>query len=842
MLIAPFFFAVENYPYPVHDKEEATTQTSSSTEKESTVSVEKNVIADSVDNDAVVVINEEKSGTVDKNDDDYYEYYYVYYDEQGNIVNNATQPKDTAALQSENKVQEIKIEPPSAPTSAVAHNSVVTRDKTPGDTPTIYAEIQNPDQQHSIDESEDEDEGLSIFGIPIPKIPISLSFGLAPALSQGLLPLPIGRKGDTDSSSDLVTSGSDNDVVKSKLPSVVNNDQTRGPDGIDPIWIETGLKAASNILPSLMTSLAGSGGSSDTGSEREGVTNKREIAKTAAGNGNNHQMYNYQHPQNPIIPLSQHHQKHHQKYFPSSGAGAESDYFPKGYIPAIKFDHPIHGRPGPLPGGGSPVLPPPSVSHENIHPPPKIAFNEYPESDLREGGHVGSPKHTVNGFRPLFRPNKVDPMYGSKDVIETVAFPGLEPTGSVVLPPGFKTPATFSTEANRYPPLKSPSITFSSPATNDIEQSTEEEEEASVGPSYEAVPNYYDTTQERPNLALPSEPVPTLADLFPSQTPTEEAYEDTRQGEEGQEEYEYYEEVPEYDRTGVVERDGQSEIEKLLQELRLQQQQQQQSTDRVVPTLEVEEITEKSGPVTSTNRIDSTLGSLLDNVAVTHRGSPKEDPEMTTPESTTFLEKESSTTTTTTEGNPEAAKEDEYEYEYYYEYYEEDEDTTDKNAESSTAPTSTLGSIFELMHQQQTEPPPIRTSTQLYDGSNNGNFLESQRSSVTVESVSASRIQAFPSSSPRSNDRQATARSSSPYPFHPDRLDPGAPPKGGSDNTVNWYYSSYNGDGQNKPYVGPGKEEVLGRRRGVRNAATSEVKVNTWVLGSLATALVFLII
>ena len=45
----------------------------------------------------------------------------------------------------------------------------------------------------------EKDEGLSIFGIPIPTIPISLSFGLAPAISQvfsngGLIPL--GRKGE----------------------------------------------------------------------------------------------------------------------------------------------------------------------------------------------------------------------------------------------------------------------------------------------------------------------------------------------------------------------------------------------------------------------------------------------------------------------------------------------------------------------------------------------------------------------------------------------------------------------------------------------------------------------
>ena len=51
---------------------------------------------------------------------------------------------------------------------------------------------------------------MTIFGIPIPKIPFSLSFGLAPTISQGLIPLPIGRKGDTDpSATDLMPESSE---------------------------------------------------------------------------------------------------------------------------------------------------------------------------------------------------------------------------------------------------------------------------------------------------------------------------------------------------------------------------------------------------------------------------------------------------------------------------------------------------------------------------------------------------------------------------------------------------------------------------------------------------------
>ena len=39
-------------------------------------------------------------------------------------------------------------------------------------------------RQESQPAQEEKDEGMTIFGIPIPKIPFSLSFGLAPTISQ----------------------------------------------------------------------------------------------------------------------------------------------------------------------------------------------------------------------------------------------------------------------------------------------------------------------------------------------------------------------------------------------------------------------------------------------------------------------------------------------------------------------------------------------------------------------------------------------------------------------------------------------------------------------------------
>ena len=64
-------------------------------------------------------------------------------------------------------------------------------------------------QESQQQEEEKEAQGMTIFGIPIPKIPFSLSFGLAPTISQGLIPLPIGRKGDDPSATDLMADSSE---------------------------------------------------------------------------------------------------------------------------------------------------------------------------------------------------------------------------------------------------------------------------------------------------------------------------------------------------------------------------------------------------------------------------------------------------------------------------------------------------------------------------------------------------------------------------------------------------------------------------------------------------------
>lgn len=57
-------------------------------------------------------------------------------------------------------------------------------------------------------------------------------------------------------------------------------------------------------------------------------------------------------------------------------------------------------------------------------------------------------------------------------------------------------------------------------------------------------------------------------------------------------------------------------------------------------------------------------------------------------------------------------------------------------------------------------------------------------------------------------------RSSSPYPFHPDRLDPGAA-KPDVDESIRWYYDN-EGQERKKPFVG-------GERRSASSAAREAV-------------------
>ena len=148
----------------------------------------KNVLPD--DDFDIVDIDSEPNKT-SGNTDDIYEYYYVYYDEDGNIVNKTQTPTNLPIIK--DKVQEIPLTTLQSDKPAIKNGIPSSSDEKPGDTPTIYAQIQNMDEHDENKKGEEtatNDEGLTIFGIPIPKIPFPiLSFGLTPTLSHGLLPI-----------------------------------------------------------------------------------------------------------------------------------------------------------------------------------------------------------------------------------------------------------------------------------------------------------------------------------------------------------------------------------------------------------------------------------------------------------------------------------------------------------------------------------------------------------------------------------------------------------------------------------------------------------------------------
>ena len=810
---------------------------------------------------------DEKSDTVTgKEDDDAYEYYYVYYDESGNVVNTAA-AKETSPVHSEDvqtKLQEISLQATPAAT-------LISNDKVPGDTPTIYAEIKEPSKHAEAEKNTK--KPMTIFGIPIPSLPMNFpSFSLAPALSQGLLPLPVGRKGD-GSASDMATDESKTSGISVPAPSVPTSDGTRGPDSaLNKIWIETGLKTAGLFLPQIVKSFSSLASSSSSSSKRSGEGSEDDVEEdnTAKRHTNPDDFYNYAPPSNLQPGASQ----ELPRYFPSGQQQQAGEYFPKGYIPAIKFDHPVRSRPHGL-SGGSPVYPPPSQGH-SVHQqsvqsslnrtPPRRHYLVNDEVDRRELGSVGfgSSQTDVNGFRPLFRPNKADPFInggsagsGSNGFSSSIgdtypkgpepsAFPGID--ASLKLPPGFRTP----TVEKPLPPFKQPSIQFTSP-TNDIrfeEDDDDNEDQAgsdsdragsvvnTLGPAFEAVPEKEKSTlyQEedllkdasliRPTDESQATEGPLITSLFSKATGSTSSTTSTSTT-TSNEEYEYYYEddvddaLPSF--RPPTQDAGEEEIQRLLQQLR---EQGVPVSERTVPTLQVEEVT------TSKNVVST------ESIGVNHRGTPKNLQEATTSNSIDL-----DTTSATSESSTEAAdNKEEYEYEYYYEYYEDDEgSTTEASSESTTTSQETEGNIledysyeeeieekkqslddiFNLMKakgveaqpQQSPHPfdvrrptiaPAIRTSTVLYDV--NGNYLESQRSSI-----SASRIQSPPQlvSSTLTSVERSTRRdsSSSPYPFHPDHLDPARQPN--VDDKVKWYYANYNEE-KRGPFVGPGAEEVLG--------------------------------
>ena len=256
-----------------------------------------------------------------------------------------------------------------------------------GDTPTIYAGAANVSDIEKVDKPA-KDDGLSIFGIPIPTIPISLSFGLAPAISQvfsngGLIPL--GRKGEAST---------EKHSIDDKIDEILTeDDQTKGPDTQIPVWVDK----FKNIDFKKLAALFPDSFSSTKKTESEDEDNKVKRKTT---------FNNYLQPNSPLIPLKAP-DSSLPGYFPQSSKTPSGGYFPvdsqEQNIPIIKFDHPIH----PILPPNSPVLPPRGSEETNNFYQQILnkKLSTVSKSELQKLADNGRP---AGGFQPMFIPAKQD--------------------------------------------------------------------------------------------------------------------------------------------------------------------------------------------------------------------------------------------------------------------------------------------------------------------------------------------------------------------------------------------------------------------------------------------------
>ena len=423
-----------------------------------------NVEAQDTDVDIVDIDSDTKT-----NGDEVYEYYYVYYDEDGNIVSKNQTPAALPVIK--DKVQEIPLSPVKLDTK---NNIPSSNDEKPGDTPTIYAQIQDLDEHEDTkkggEDSEKEEEGLSIFGIPIPKIPLPiLSFGLMPAMSHGLL--PIGRKGDPSSTEEDVIRTRKRPVntrYKQKDPSVAQQlipDLTRGPDSIlDPIWVE-GIENAASVVDPTQTYLNKDDGNTYLSQDEVNAYLAQDDAKNniehrLTQNGKDklaiyhtsHQQrpfgrphvkkghtkaYGYLRPQNPIIPLTNTDDENMHYTIPKHRIR-------NGNLPALKFDHPvpsIQSVSSQTQSGNVPISLSPSLKRQQVFPPShsvpgnghKYVYAPEGNQMFKNGGiKITDRWQTEAGFVPIFNPDLGDPIYmqdaQKQDDKIPSAFPGIDAT------------------------------------------------------------------------------------------------------------------------------------------------------------------------------------------------------------------------------------------------------------------------------------------------------------------------------------------------------------------------------------------------------------------------------
>lgn len=538
--------------------------------------------------------------------------------------------------------------------------------------------------------------------------------------------------------------------------------------------------------------------------------------------------FGYLKPQNPIIPLNYNEpDQSRPKYFPS-GAGnihqEAPEIYPKDFLPAIKFDHPIvasgldsHRR--------SPIKPLP-----NLGPEPDLATDRLQidyGSDEYQQSIRNVHRHTEDGFLPLFQPNKADPMYSTKPS-PSIQFVGTEIQDEPLIISQDHSPIGPSFVA--VPKLKKrPEQQSLDTVVEEIPVTTTE----SILKRPTKVPPVM-LTRFPPTTSKPAAAVQLLEELVPQDDQDEDREDDAK--EDGEEEYEYeeYEEDEEDQTLTSTSPEATSSTTTITSTTSTASTTTTTTTPKIpVSTMEVEEVF--GAPAES--QITET------SVEIVHKGTPPDSGEESTQKSST------------------------YEYEYYY---EDDEETT-KNSDtvattkqevvtstvrqdtstpktsfvmttptkeaisvttvvrgsptdkgsltfekgSSTADTDpstatsadgdfSMQNILDLMrsenkkkveqeedaiHRPLTEfrstprPTPLlpirSSSTPNYDSGSN--FLQNKRSGVTVDSVGA-----------RKRDQQAVSETS-PYPFHPDRLDPaGQQPEHESD--LKWYYGNYNNE------------------------------------------------
>ena len=704
-----------------------------------------------------------------------YEYYYVYYDEDGNVVEKSPPKVIESAVLNGDKVQDIPLVS-STTSSTTTKNTASLNTNQLGDTPTIYASLGessgSQESEKSEETGENEEEGMSIFGIPIPKIPFPiLSFGLAPTtLSHGLL--PIGRKGDPGSS--------ESDSSEAGLNRKTGNQPeiTRGPDTIDPIWLETLINAGKSYFAS------SSAEDTEANEEEAGTEIDRNFQQYFPN------MKGYSHPQNPVIPLTSSEQEQDYQDIPiiitNSGP---TEYYPQAsqYVPAIKFDHPTEYE--------GPVRYP-------IRPAPDLQLHQYPAGPAAE-----------DGFIPLFLPDQSDPI---RQQTPPPAFPGIDstlklPAEGYKLPLypqrqpalNFEYPLIYKKPPQQLPDSEIPIVYANNESPGGIEvQSSGESNIPQELPEYLAVPpevpkkREYPIFKDKSTTELPIIKRSTKAPPTTSEAPPEYDY------------YYVYEDAN-------ADYEGTNPVQELLNNLGIGGTK-STTTEKVVPTEET--TTERKVP---TLQVEEVLPSQA-------RG--------TTSTTTTTTEVPSTIESTT---KPEDV---EYEYEYYYEYYEDPstQNQTEAKEEApkieSAAATESSFSLKNFLNyitnangkdeipsttekvvtisnagttgmtipkrplllpngSKPTPAVPLRTSTELYE-----NYLESQRSTVTVETTNPRQHENHRRLPTGRSTTSAGIPSSTPYPFRPDRLDPkGLQPH---NNEVKWYYSNYNSEGL-EPYIDP---------------------------------------